>query len=197
MISNFFQRDEFFIDQKINFFKLANRYKVYGNQGEEIGAVAQQLSVGGKMLKLFLNPAMLPFHMEIQDTEENVLSSLSRGWTFWMSKIIVTDAQGTQIGLIEQKFKWMKPEFIIKDTMDNIIGRITGDWMAWNFMIEDAQGSQIGEVNKKWAGSMKEVFTTADKYHVMVNEAVAEDNAKVVLLSAAIAIDMVLKENKR
>ena len=32
------------------------------------------------------------------------------------------------------------------------------------FKIFNNEGQQIGTVNKKWAGALKEIFTTADKY---------------------------------
>lgn len=194
MIEQFFQRDEFFIDQKVNVFKLANQYKVYGNQGEEIGMVMQKMNSGQKVMKLLLNSAMLPFHLEIQDQNGTVLSTISRGWTLWMSKMAITSSSGEVIGYIEQRFKLMKPEFKILDASKNLVGMIKGDWTAWNFSIQDANEQEIGVVNKKWAGAMLEVFTKADKYHVTINPSIAEDTTKVLILSAAISIDMVLKE---
>jgi len=197
MINPFFENDEFFIDEKVQFIKLANEYKVYDSVGEQIGVIAQKLSTGQKIMKLFLNGSMLPFHIEIQDANDNLLSSVSRGWTFWMSKITVNDANGQPIGTIKQKFKFLKPEFTILDTSDNVAGMIKGDWKAWNFSITDATSKEIGTINKKWGGAVKEIFTNADKYNVTINPEVAEDKIKTLILSAAITIDMVLKEQQK
>ena len=43
---------------------------------------------------------------------------------------------------------------------------------------------------------MKEVFTRADKYYVAVNPDYTEITNKIAIVSCAITIDMVLKNNK-
>lgn len=196
MLFKFFESDSYFIDEKVNFLKFANEYKIFDNQAVQIGMVKQRLSGGQKMLRLLLNKAMLPFHLEIQDHEGQVQSSIRRGWTFFMSKISVFDGNETLIGTIQQKFKLFKPTFKIFDPNGIQIAEINGDWKAWNFAIKDANGSQIGSVNKKWAGIAKEFFTTADKYNVTIDQSYPEDNNKILILSSAITIDMVLKEAK-
>lgn len=77
-----------------------------------------------------------------------------------------------------------------------LIAEITGDWKAWNFKITDASNNQIGTISKKWAGAMQEIFTTADKYNVNINADYSNLENKIVILSGAITIDMVLKESK-
>jgi uncharacterized protein YxjI len=76
------------------------------------------------------------------------------------------------------------------------VAEIVGDWKAWNFVIKDESGSQIGTISKKWAGVLKEVFTTADKYYVNIDPFYATMMNKILILSSAITIDMVLKESK-
>lgn len=196
MLFKFFESDSYFIDEKVNFLKFENEYKIYDNQAVQIGMVKQKLSGGQKMLRLLLNKAMLPFHLEIQNHQGEVQSSIRRGWTFFMSKISVFDGNDTLIGTIQQKFKLFKPTFMIFDPNGIQIAEINGDWKAWNFAIKDANGSQIGSVNKKWAGIAKEFFTTADKYNVTIDQSYPEDNNKILILSSAITIDMVLKEAK-
>jgi len=196
MNSTFFDSNSYFIDEKVNFFKFENAYRVYNDQGKEIGAIKQKLTTGQKLLRLALNKAMLPFLLEIQDTEGRVQASVSRGWTFWMSKIVIKDAQGMPLASIRQKFKFFKPTFTILNNADTQIGKITGDWKAWNFTIQDAQEKGIGTISKKWAGLGKELFTSADKYNVTISPDYNDYKNKVAILAGAITIDMVLKESK-
>jgi uncharacterized protein YxjI len=195
-MSSFFDSNSYFIDEKVNFFKFENAYRVYNDQGQEIGAIKQKLTGGQKMLRLVLNKAMLPFLLEIQDMDGKVHASISRGWTFFMSKILIKDAQGMPVGSIKQKFKLFKPTFTILNNGDQEIGKITGDWKAWNFDIIDANGRGIGIISKKWAGLGKELFTSADKYNVTINPDFNEPKNKMAILAGAITIDMVLKESK-
>lgn len=193
---NFFDTNSYFIDEKVNFLKFENEYKVFNDQGQHIGAVKQKISGGGKILRLLLNKAMLPFHLEIRNAGDQLEASISRGWTFFMSKIVLADGQGMQIGRVEQKFAFFKPTFKIFDNNNVLVGEITGDWKAWNFVINDAQGQQIGMITKKWAGIAKEMFTTADKYNVILTSTNLTREHKIAILASAITIDMVLKESK-
>jgi uncharacterized protein YxjI len=196
MSNQFFDYNSYFIDEKVNFFKFENCYKVYNDQGEPVGMINQKLSGGQKLLRLLLNKAMLPFLLEIKDVNDNVVATITRDWTFFLSKITVTNANGVVVGIIRQKFKLFKPTFKIYNTSEELIAEISGDWKAWNFKIQDASNNQIGTINKKWAGAMQEIFTSADKYNVNINTDFSSMENKVAILAGAITIDMVLKESK-
>ena len=193
---SFFDSNSYFIDEKVNFLKFENCYKVFNDKGDEIGSVRQKLTTGQKLLRLLLNKAMLPFKLEIKNLNDETQATISRGWTFFMSKITIDDANGVNIGSIKQKFKILKPTFKIFNKSDQIVAVITGDWKAWNFVINDSTDKQIGTISKKWAGAMQEIFTTADKYNVSINPSYTDESGKIAVISSAITIDMVLKESK-
>ncbi|MDI3318290.1 LURP-one-related/scramblase family protein [Pinibacter soli] len=193
---SFFSPDNYFIDEKVGLFKFSNAYKLYNDQGVQIGNIVQNVPGFHKVLRLIFNKQMMPFMLDIKDMNDNVQVTIQRGWTFWMSKISISDASGNLLGKVSQKFRFFKPNFEISDSAENTIARITGDWKAWNFSIENPSGNSIGSINKKWAGAMKEIFTTADKYHVSIVPEYKEDFKKVAILASAITIDMVFNESK-
>jgi uncharacterized protein YxjI len=123
-------------------------------------------------------------------------ASISRGWTFFMSHIVIKNAEGNIIGTIQQKFKLFKPTFKIFNPSGDLIAEISGDWRAWNFNITDSASNQIGTISKKWAGALKEIFTSADKYNVTIEPNYSNVQNKIAILTGAITIDMVLKESK-
>lgn len=192
----FFDSNSYFIDEKVNFFKFENSYQVYDINGVNIGAVKQRLTTGQKLMRLVINKAMLPFQLGIVNRNNELEASISRGWTFFMSKIIIQDALGSTIGTIQQKFKFFKPTFKIFNSSEVLIAEISGDWKAWNFTIKDPSNVQIGTISKKWAGAMQEIFTSADKYNVTIDPKHINKEHKMAILSGAITIDMVLKESK-
>lgn len=195
MKSKFFESNSYFIDEKVNFLKFENSYQIFNDKGENIGAVKQKLSTGQKMLRLLFSKKMLPFLLEIKNAEDIVEASISRKWTFFMSKIFIKDPEGNKIGTIHQKFNFLKPKFKIYNSNEAQIAEIKGDWKAWNFVINDASENNIGSISKKWAGAMKEIFTSADKYNVTINPNYSNLENKIIILSGAISIDMVLKES--
>ena len=192
----FFEGNEYFIDEKVQFLKFHNEYKIFDPMGLQIGAVTQHVSGWHKFLRLFLKKAMFPFHLELTDVNGKVLAGIHRGWTFWMSRITIKDGNGEITGYIKQKFRFLKPRFRIFDANDMQIAEINGDWKAWAFNITDQNGMQIGSINKKWSGIAKEFFTSADKYHVTIAPEYAEDRNKMNIVVTAITIDMVLKESQ-
>jgi uncharacterized protein YxjI len=191
-----FEKNVLLIDEKVNAFKFENEYKVFDEENNQIGAINQKISGGQKLLRLLLNKAMLPFTLEIVDANGNIQARIQRGWTFFMSKISILDDKDNTIGHIKQKFKLFKPTFEILTENNVPIGKITGDWKAWDFKIFDDKDIQIGTVNKKWAGFLKEAFTTADKYVVNIESNNISKENRIAILASAITIDMVLKEAK-
>jgi uncharacterized protein YxjI len=196
LIPKFFESDDYFIDEKVNYFKFGNTYNVFNKEAEQVGAITQKVTGWHKFLRLLLNKAMFPFLLEVRDMDQDLQVTIRRGWTFWMSKITISDASDNVIGTIKQKFKFFKPTFIIESASGALIAKITGDWKAWDFKIADANENPVGTINKKWGGIMKEAFTRADKYYVAINPDYAEDTSKVVIVACAITIDMVLKNQK-
>lgn len=190
----FFKGNEYFVDEKIGLFKFTNQYKIYNPAAEHIGTMRQVMSGGQKVLRLVLNKAIMPFKLEIVDTNGHVLGTIHRGWTFWMSKITLTGPNGQNIGNIKQKFRLFKSKFEIMDEAGQKMAEVNGDWKAWTFTITDAQGNELGKITKKWAGIGKEVFTSADKYVVSTDPLVQSELQKLRVLCIAITMDMLLKE---
>jgi uncharacterized protein YxjI len=197
MNSQFFDTASYFVDEQIHFFKFEDCYQIYNDKGETIGLIAQKLSPWEKMLRLLLHKSMLPFELEIKNSRNEVEASITRGWTFFMSKIIIHDKYGNPIGTIRQMFQFFKPLFKIFNMSDVQVAEISGDWKAWNFVIKDTSGVQIGTITKKWAGVMQEVFTSADKYNVSIDPQHSNNENKIAILSSAITIDMVLKSTQK
>jgi uncharacterized protein YxjI len=195
-IPKFFEANDYFIDEKVNYFKFGNTYNIYDNNAQQVGTINQKVTGWHKVLRLIINKAMFPFLLEVRDMDNDLLVSIRRGWTFWMSKVTITDAKENLIGTIKQKFKLFKPTFTINNASETTIATITGDWKAWDFRITDPNQNAIGTINKKWAGIVKEAFTRADKYYVAIVPEYAEDTNKIAIVSCAITIDMVLKNNK-
>lgn len=190
-----FELNTVIVNEEMSVFRFENKYQLLNETGELVGYVCQKLSTGAKIARLFMSKAMLPFELEIQDTDQKVLAKIKRGFTFFMSKVDVLNSDGKLIGRFQGKLRLLGSRFDLEDEDGKKLGKIEGNFTGWDFKIFNNDGQQIGTVNKKWGGALREVFTTADKYKVEIDEHVEENEDKMVILSVAIAVDMIMKEN--
>ena len=196
---DFFSVGDYVVDEKISAFKFTNAYRIFDVKGNQIGSVEQQQISGGAMAaRLLLGgkvKAMQSFKLDIKNMSGNALATIERGGIgsaggIW--NVNLSDGYGKSLGTLRLIRGW-KPRQEILGANGQTVAIIQGDWKGWNFTISDNFGDTIGTINKKWNGVAKEMFTTADKYRVSVLPHVTELH-RAVIASAAITIDMVLKE---
>jgi hypothetical protein len=85
--------------------------------------------------------------------------------------------------------------YALLDPEDHRVGQITGDLSLRRFVVADDQGKRVALVNKKWAGLVAELLTTADRYTVQISDPVPEPLRTLVTMSA-IVLDLTLHEFK-
>ena len=190
-MENLFDKETIVVNQKFTI--INNEYQILDESGAEIGFVKEQASSLESILKLFMSKKLLPWKMDILDPQKNVLISISKGLTFFLSKISVKNAAGVEIAQIKQKFD-LKPKFEVCNTAGAVIASVEGNFIAWDFKVTDAQGNQIGTVNKQYGGLAKEIFTDSDKYVVKIDKSLSDPTLRSAVISAACIIDKVLKE---
>lgn len=193
-MDKFFLNNTYVIDEKVQVLTFSNGYKVYDESGKEIGYIKENMPASRIILSLFLSKQMLPFTLEVYNNDGKIIASLTRGFTFFMSKMKVLDENGSQIATIKQKFG-LKPKFELLDMNENKIAHIQGNWTAWDFKITDGGSTQLGSISKKFAGFAREFFTDADKYIVNIEPSVTNEAQRIAIASTAAAIDMIMKEN--
>ena len=169
-------------------------YFIKEHVGKMIAQAMEQASPLRKLLKLVVNKRMLPFHVDITDTEGNDILSIQRGFTFLRSKVYVRDAKGEPLGYFRQRLLSFGGRFDIFNAEDDKVAELKGNLIGWNFKFLDVNGEELGEVTKKWAGIGKELFTSADNYIVTLKEGTNAIAMGPLLLCAALCVDMVLKE---
>jgi uncharacterized protein YxjI len=108
----------------------------------------------------------------------------------------VYDSLGEKLGYFKSKLLSIGGGFWVYDKDDKPFAEVKGNWSGWEFSFVTPEGTELGQVTKKWGGLMKELFTSADNYVVSVSPHLAEQPiAKMLLLAAALAIDIVYYED--
>lgn len=194
-----FDTKVFLIKEQAALMKLAGTYDIYDPvTGALIGAAKEEPGGLIKFLRLFINKLMLPNKINVYDHEgQSIAFSIQKPFTLFRSKISVFNQSGDNLGFFQSKVFTIGGGFWVFDPSENKVAEVKGDWKGWNFQFIGADGQVIGSITKKWAGAMKELFTSADNYVVSLEEAQElEPNRVALLLAAGLAIDTVFKEGK-
>jgi uncharacterized protein YxjI len=185
------------VSQKTKLIELTNEYAVFDGEGRQIDAVVQ---VGQSTLKKaarFVSnlDQFLTHRLEVRDARGPVLV-LTRPAKLVKSRVLVERPDGSPIGEIVQANVFGKIRFDLV-AGGQLVGAIQAEnWRAWDFAVIDAAGTEVARITKKWEGLARTMFTTADRYVVLVHFRLPEPLASMVIASA-LTVDTALKQDDR
>jgi uncharacterized protein YxjI len=193
-----FQHNVLVVNQKAKLIELTNQYSVFDADGNTVGHVNQvgQSNVK-KLLRLVSSvDQFLTHHFDITDASNALVMSITRPAKLFKSTVLINDSTGAELGRIVQENVFGKIHFAL-EVGGLKIGAIKAEnWRAWNFSIEDADGREVARITKKFAGLVREIFTTADSYVVEIHENLSQPLHSLVI-AAALSIDTALKQDSR
>lgn len=193
------ERKVFLIKEQVEFMKLVGKYDIFDpDNGNQIGVAKEEPGGMIKFLRLLVNKLLLPNKINVYDNEDqSIVFSIKKPLSLFRPKVSVFNRNGDYLGFFQSKVFTIGGGFWVFDPANNKVAEIKGDWKGWNFQFVGVDGRVIGTITKKWAGVAKELFTTADKYVISLNEAEElEPNRVALLLAAGLAVDIILKEKK-
>ncbi|TKJ20219.1 phospholipid scramblase-related protein [Blastococcus sp. CCUG 61487] len=185
------------VNQKTKLIELTNEYAVLDGNGQQIGAVVQVgQSAAKKAVRLFTSfDQFLTHRLEVRDARGPVLV-LTRPAKFMKSRVVVERPDGAPLGEIVQANVFGRIRFDLV-AGGQVVGAIQAEnWRAWDFAITDAAGTEVARITKKWEGLARTMFTTADRYVVLVHYRLPEPLASMVIASA-LTVDTALKQDDR
>jgi uncharacterized protein YxjI len=119
---------------------------------------------------------------------------ITRGVSFFLSKVKVLDERDRHVGGFRQKFFSIGGAFNVLDATETVQCTLKGKWTGWDFRFVQGD-TELAQVKKKWAGLGKELFTSADNYVLQIHDVVRPDDpVRQLIMAAVLCIDMVLKE---
>ncbi len=186
----------FFVKEHVGMFKAANNYDIFNPENQDLIMNCRENNLGffTKLLRFTNYKRMTPFNVEVTTPSGEKILTVKRGISLILSTVNVYDENDKLVGKFKQKFFSVGGKFNVLDSDEKILCKLKGKWTSWDFkFVKD--NSEFGHVSKKWAGLGKEMFTSADNYMLSINNDVPEnDPLRMLILSAVICIDMVLKE---
>lgn len=186
----------FFVKEHVGMFKASNNYDIHNPENQKIIMTCREETLGffTKLLRFTKYKRMTPFNLEIKTPSGEKVLTVKRGISIILSTVEVYDENDKLVGKFKQKFFSVGGKFNILDPMGNMLCKLQGKWTGWDFkFVKD--NKEYAHVSKKWSGLGKEMFTSADNYMLEINDIVPKDDPlRILILSAVICIDMVLKE---
>lgn len=191
-----FNRNLFFVKEQVGMFKASNNYDIYDPETKEVILECREPNLGffTKMFRFTDYKRMTPFEVVIKEPNGDVLITVKRGVSIFLSTVEVFDEKDQLIGKFKQQFFSIGGKFNLLDQNDSVVSTLKGKWTSWDFKFVK-EGHEFAHVSKQWAGFGKELFTSADNYMLQIHDSVPENNRlRMLIISAVMCIDMVLKE---
>lgn len=192
-------RNAYFIKEHVGFLKLSDTYDILDpDTQQQIGIAKEKPTTLVHILRFLINKKLLPtqvFVYEGSDPENqaNLLFSIRRGVSFLRTRVDILDENGQIVGFMKSKLISLGGAFTVYDAAGAEVAMVKGDWKGRNFRFLDTNQNEIGKIAQQWAGLAKEMFTSADKYIISLNETPTPGKA-ILLLAAGLAVDTVFKE---
>lgn len=190
-------RNLFFVKEHTGIFKASNNFDIFDPETQQIILQCREERLGffTKMFRFTKYKRMTPFEIDIRTPAGDMVLTVKRGVSLFVSTVDVLDASGTLVGKFKQKFFSIGGKFQVVDAADRPLCMLKGSWTSWDFRFISDDNKEFAWVTKKWAGFAKEFFTSADNYVLQINESVPENHPlRVLIMGAVMCIDFVLKE---
>ena len=189
-------RNLFLVKEHLGIFKAANNFDVHAPDGGGIIIECREENLGmfTKLLRFTDYKRMTPFDVQLRTPDGAPVLQVTRGISIFLSKVVVLDEGGRELGFFKQKFFSIGGAFDIVDANDEVVCSLKGKWTGWDFRFVHGD-RELARVSKKWSGLGKELFTSADNYVLEISDSVAADSpVRQLIMAAVMTIDMVLKE---
>ena len=170
------------------FMSMRAEYELYRPDGTAIGSVTETPSAGGMFAR-----KLSTLHFVIADAEGNTVATLEKPGAFGRSTFLVYDAQGTQVGEIEQENLMLAPQFTIS-TADGGLRMTSSAMMAWDWDLLDEQGESVGSVRREFTG-LADVFTSEERFVVQLSAGLVGPR-RLAAFASTICLDVV-RDTKR
>jgi len=196
-MSDLLTRNVLVLSQKPKFIEMTNEYEITDEDGARVGTIWQEgQSKARKLLRLVTSVDQFLTHkLAVYDADGVKVLELVRPAKVFKSTVEVHDAADARVGKIIQENVVGKKRFRLAGASDEVLGSIDAEnWRAWDFAIHDAAGNEVGRITKKWAGILREGFTTADRYLLHISGEVSGPLRTLMVASAA-GVDTALKQD--
>lgn len=190
-VQQVFEPLELFID-----WETRNKFRILDQNKRPVGFAAEQ-SKGflGAIFRQFMGH-WRSFDIAIFDEDRKKIFHLRVPFRWFFRDVIIEDANGNEIGRIEQRFAIIRKKFDLSSSRGNRFATVnSGFFKFWTFNVE-RRNQKIGSVKKRMSGVLTEIFTDRDNFVVEYDSSEISYEEKVIILSLSFMVDLIYFEKK-
>jgi uncharacterized protein YxjI len=136
------------------------------------------------------------FEIHFFDGARNLVFRALHPFRFIFQRLEVTAADGRPVGAIQQRFALFSKRFDVEDPNGAVLLTVSSPiWRPWTFAFERG-GVEVARIEKKWSGLLREAFTDADRFRVLLPRPELGLTERLLVLAAAVFVDLQYFEHK-
>lgn len=181
-----------------------HRYDIKNAQtGEILGEAIETIGPLAQVLRWVISKKLLATTIEVREKpDDSLLFTIHRGAYPFRSRVEVRDANQHLVGYFHSRFFTLSGGFTVYDEADRPLAQVRGRLQGLHYKFLSVDGQvELGEVSKSIGGVgsvAREMLFSADNYFLTIHADFADQPlAKMLLLAAALAIDIIYKSESR
>jgi len=188
----FMVRQKVEMAEAITGFETENTYAVTTTEGETVAWANEQ---SGTLGRLFLR-SHRPLRFAIADAgSKQIVARASRKF-FWFFSHLHVSRGATPIGSIHRRWSFFARRFTLVQPTDTPAATIRGPLFRPNTFMVNRDGMEVARITKAWSGFIKEGFSRADNFAVQFSDASLDNDFRLLVVAAALAIDLDFFEDR-
>jgi uncharacterized protein YxjI len=195
------ERSRFVVRERVKLLTDRITYAILdGDTGEQVGSAEEHIGTAVRLLRWFVSKHLMPTRVEVREKpDDSLVFTIRRGAYIFKSRVEVLDAHGELVGYFRSKVLTLGGALEVYDEDGHCFADVRGKWHGFDYRFVTPDGKvELARVSKQCEGLAKELFTSADTYGVEVSTELDEQPlAKMLILAAALAIDMIYKGESR
>lgn len=177
-------------------FETRNKYQISDSNGNPIAFAAEQSKgfLGFIMRQFFGHWRTLEIHFF--DNHRKEILKARQPFRWWFKRFEVFTPDHKFLGAIQQRFSVLTKRFDVENHREQPILEVASPiWKLWTFPFLQ-NGKEVASIKKKWSGLFSEAFTDRDNFMVEFGVSDLRNEEKLIILAAAIFVDLNYFEKK-